>query len=76
MVIYQGDVYWVDAGEPSLEIISDKNVHNMRDLRAEKVYHKKNTLIRKQKLIARKKAESETKEKPVSQTDSTQKGSR
>ncbi|MHA4846623.1 zinc dependent phospholipase C family protein [Flavitalea antarctica] len=67
---------WVDAGEPSLEIISDKNVHNMRDLRAEKIYHKKNTLIRKQKLIAKKNTDSETKEKPVSQPDSARKGSR
>jgi hypothetical protein len=67
---------WVDAGEPSLEIIMDKNQHNTRNLRAEKAYYKNNSLIKKQLLISKKKTESETKGEVINQPDSTQPGLR
>jgi hypothetical protein len=54
---------WVDAGEPSLDILMDKNKQNKRDLRTEKIYYKKNMLIKKQLLLAKKQSENDLKVK-------------
>jgi hypothetical protein len=67
---------WVDAGEPSLEILMDKNQKNKRDLRSEKISHKKNTLIKNQLLLAKQKTGNELNNNVKNQPDSTQPGSR
>ena len=48
---------WVDAGEPSLEVIMDKKPTTRSTLKTEKAAHKKNTLIKNGLLLSRAKAE-------------------
>ncbi len=47
---------WVDAGEPSLEVIMDKKAPKRTRLKAEKAAHKNNTLIKNGYLLSRAKA--------------------
>lgn len=49
---------WVDAGEPSLEVIMNKNAPKRNSLKTEKTAHKKNTLIKDGLLLSRTKTEA------------------
>jgi hypothetical protein len=46
---------WIDAGEPSLEILLNKNIQNARALKNEKAAYKNNSLIKNKLLISRSK---------------------
>jgi len=48
---------WVDAGEPSLDILLVKSKNGKRSLKAEKAAYKRNGLIRKKMLVAKSKME-------------------
>ena len=49
---------WVDAGEPSLEVIMNKNSPKKNGFKAEKAAHKKNTRIKDGLLLSRAKADA------------------
>jgi hypothetical protein len=51
---------WIDAGEPSLEILLDKNIDNRKALKKEKAAYKKNELIKNKLLISKARVSNET----------------